>query len=212
MKRKLLFLSTIVAALFNVSASYAYQGDTEYQEYSEKQSEQTDQTNTNQCTPDPNMQGGNTCTNNPQSNLNTTNTVNGGNGAAAPKPLQNSSTEQVAGTIRTINRIQLPNETQVQLILTTNQGDILVIVGPESFLQQSKIGFQPGDKITVTGFKVSANGHEAMIAAQIQKNGATLQLLNENRMPLWMQNQGMQQQGYGNPYSGRQNFNKPYSH
>jgi hypothetical protein len=130
---------------------------------------------------------------------NTMSQTNGGPGSPSSKILQTSSTEQFAGTIRSVNRVSLPNETQIQLVLTTDQGDVLVIVGPASFVDQSKFKLQAGDKVTVTGYRVTGNGQQVILAAQIQGSNRSLQLLNENRTPVWA-SRGSQYSGTQHPY------------
>ncbi len=122
------------------------------------------------------------------------------------KPLQTQSTEKVTGTIKSMERVALPDQQQVQLTLTTDKGDILVVVGPQSFLDQSKVKFQTGDKITVKGFRVTANDKEMIVASEIEKGGMKLQILDKNRMPIWRQGQpyqGQQQQQQFRGYQGQ---------
>ena len=106
-------------------------------------------------------------------------------GPSSSQNPQSTSTQKFASTVKAVNRVQLPNQTQIQILLATDQGDVLVIVGPANFVDQSKVKFLSGDKVTVTGYPVVVNGNRLIIAAQIQKNGSTLQLLGENRQPLW---------------------------
>lgn len=108
-----------------------------------------------------------------------------GYGAPTGKVLQTDSAEKFTGTVRSINRVNLPNQTQIQMVLSTERGDLLIIVGPSSFIDQQKIKFAAGDKVVVTGYRIKANGKEVITAAQIQRNGNTLQLLNEKRQPMW---------------------------
>ncbi len=121
------------------------------------------------CTGDPNLIGG------------------GNRGAAAPtgKVLQIESTEKYIGTVQSINRVAMPNQTQIQMILATDQGDVLIILGPANYIDQQKIKFQAGDKVTVLGYRIKANGSDVIMAAQVQKNGNTLQLLDNKRQPIW---------------------------
>lgn len=114
----------------------------------------------------------------------------GENSSEAKPPLMTASTENFTGVVESVNRVSLPNGAQIQLILRTDEGNMLVILGPASFLDQAKIKMQAGDKVTISGYRVSANGRSVILAAQIQKNGSTLQLLDENRKPLWANPQG----------------------
>jgi|GEM_PF-2507925 len=118
------------------------------------------------------------------------NAINGRNGGGTAPPtgkvLQVESIEKFEGTIQSVNRVNMPsNQTQLQMVLNTNQGDLLVVLGPANYMDQQKIKFQAGDKVTVSGYRVKANGKDIITAAQVQKNGKTLQLLDEKRQPLW---------------------------
>ena len=123
----------------------------------------------------------------------------GVSGAPSGKVLQTESTEKFTGVVQSVNRVALPNQTQIQIVLSTDHGDMLVIVGPASFVDQAKIKLQAGDKVEVTGYRVTANGNDVILAAQIQRNGNILQLLDENRKPLWGPAPGMQGGGIQNP-------------
>jgi hypothetical protein len=90
---------------------------------------------------------------------------------------QVSATQQFVGTVKAVNRAELSDQGQIQLLLSTDQGDLLVILAPASFVDKSKIQFLAGDKVTVTGYPINANGQKVVLAAQIQKDGYTLQLL-----------------------------------
>jgi hypothetical protein len=144
----------------------------------------------------------------------------GPGGLASPQTPQSTSTQQFTGTVKTVNRVQLPNQTQVQLIVASDQGDILVILGPASFIDQAKIRFQAGDKVTITGYPVKANGSQVVLAAKVQKDGTTLQLLDENRKPMWKgsqsQHSGAQQypgsSSYGPSYGGSSSSPYPGSY
>lgn len=154
------------------------------------------------CTGDPNLIGpgrGGGCSGNMDSNRSgygygnanpnqgnrNDNSGSNGYGASTGKILQTESTEKFTGTVQSINRVNLPNQTQVQIVLATDRGNLLIIVGPAQYIDQQKIKFQVGDKVVVTGYRIKANGNEVITAAQIQKNGNTLQLLNEKRQPVW---------------------------
>jgi hypothetical protein len=134
------------------------------------------------CTGDPNLIGGPNQYNNQYDS--TTSSFSPSN-TTSKKMLQIESTEKFVGTVESINRVTLPNQTQIQMVLKTDQGEKLIILGPASYIDQQKIKFVAGDKVTVTGYRITANGSEVIMAAQVQKNGNTLQLLNETRQPAW---------------------------
>jgi hypothetical protein len=129
------------------------------------------------CTGHPNLIGGN--------HTSTSRIAPGTQPTRAP---QAESFETIMGTVKSVNRVPFPDHVQIQLILTTNNGqDVLVVVGPSNFIDQSLVKVNSGDRVTITGFRLLANGQQVFKAAQIQKNGATLKLLDEKRQPLWRQ-------------------------
>lgn len=206
MKSKFFLLSTIISSCILTiacnqstadelnSKTLAYDGQqgAQYAPYAPQQGRAG--TNPNMPTAPGNVNGqrpcypASRCTGNPGS-------IGGGYGnnygasSQAPAPtgkvLQIESTEKFVGTVQSINRVALPDQTQIQMILTTDQGDLMVILGPASFIDQQKIKFQAGDKVTVLGYRVKANGADVITAAQVQKNGTTLQLLDNRRQPVW---------------------------
>jgi len=240
MKNKFFFLSTIISScIFTITCNqFTAQEMSPYMPTGGKQSCYP----ASKCTGDPNLIGGNrgyggnqTCPSNngrgSNGNYSNSSYYNGNSSYSydnqnnpSSGPLQTESTEKLNGTVKSVNRVTLPNQSQIQLIVTTDQGDMLVILGPSNFVDQSKIKMQAGDKIAVTGYRIKANGNDVMIAAQVQKNGNTLQLLDEQRNPLWenpantqnsdMKNgqNGMQngQNGMQNGQNGIQNPTMPY--
>lgn len=112
------------------------------------------------------------------------------NGNGKPmEALRTSAVDKFKATVTRVDRIRMPNETQIQLIVDTDQGEKKVIVGPARFVDQSKVKVQSGDKIEIYGYVVRANGDEVIIASEIKKNGNSLKLLDDKRQPLWQQNQ-----------------------
>lgn len=108
-------------------------------------------------------------------------------GPSTGKVLRTESSEKYVGTVKSIDRIDLPDGTQVQMMLTTERGDLQVILGPANYLDQQKIKFSAGDKVTVIGYPIKANDKIVIVASEIKRNGSALRLLNEKRQPLWSQ-------------------------
>lgn len=120
-----------------------------------------------------------------------------GNGAPAAKKLQTSSIESFKGTVTSVSRDRQTDGRQfVQIKLDTNDGEKTIMIGPASFVDQSKVKLLVGDKVTVKGFRIGANGSEVIMAQSVDKNGNILQLLNEQRQPLWQQQSGQQYNQY----------------
>lgn len=73
----------------------------------------------------------------------------------------------------------------IHLDLKTLSGTFDVHVGPSAFLAAKHFTFAKGDRIQVTGSKVTLQGHEAIIAREIKKDGKVLTLRNAQGIPEW---------------------------
>lgn len=208
MKNKFFLLSTIISSCIFTPVCYADASDNTIPVPPKRSCYPA-----SKCTGDPNLMGGYGYDNNNMGGQ------NGMMGSPSNKVLQTQSTEQFEGTVKSVNRVALPNQTQIQLVLTTADGDMLVVVGPSNVVDQGKVKLQAGDKITVVGYRINANGNPMVMAASIKKNGYELKLLNENRQPVWGTDSSVQdpmQPGSRSytqqmPYSGTQNPYMPNS-
>jgi hypothetical protein len=77
------------------------------------------------------------------------------------------------------------------VLLKTDQGSLLVHLGPGWYLDEQKFTVKAGDTLEATGSKVTLNNQPAMIAREIKVNGKTLKLRDDQGFPVW---RGM---GYG---------------
>ncbi len=74
----------------------------------------------------------------------------------------------------------------VHLFLRQQSGEITEVhLGPRWFLDNQDFRIQQGDSITVTGSRVSFNGHPVVIASEVTDNGQILRLRDEQGYPLW---------------------------
>ena len=85
------------------------------------------------------------------------------------------------------------------LTLKTDQGSLLVHLGPGWYLDEKKFAVKVGDTVEATGSKVTLNNQPALIAREVKANGVTLKLRNEQGLPVW---RGMGRGGMGGPGSG----------
>jgi hypothetical protein len=83
--------------------------------------------------------------------------------------------------------------------LKTDQGSLLVHLGPGWFLDEKKFALKVGDTVEATGSKVTLNNQPALIAREVKANGATLKLRDDQGLPVW---RGMGRGGMG-PGPGR---------
>ena len=69
-------------------------------------------------------------------------------------------------------------------ILKTDQGSIMVHLGPAWYLDQQKLALKAGDALEVTGSKVTLNNQPAIIARDLTVNGKTTKLRDDQGFPL----------------------------
>lgn len=101
------------------------------------------------------------------------------------KQLRAESVEKIKGTVKNVNRVQYPDGPQVEITLETDNGDLKVLLGPAWYIDQNKVKVNSGDKILVIGYPVNANGDRVIMASEIQRNGASLKLRDDQRNPAW---------------------------
>lgn len=77
-------------------------------------------------------------------------------------------------------------------IIKTDQGSILVHLGPTRYMNQLQIQLNPGDAVEVTGSKVEMGGRTMLMAKEVKVGGKIFQLRDDQGLPLW-QGQGRQQ-------------------
>jgi len=96
--------------------------------------------------------------------------------------------ETVAGEITKIDKL-VPMRGMhkgVHLLLKTNAPEPLVVhLGPDWYVERQEITLKPGDKIQVRGSRITFDGKPAVIAAEVTKDGKTLQLRDANGVPVW---------------------------
>jgi hypothetical protein len=73
----------------------------------------------------------------------------------------------------------------VHLILKSDKGEIEVHLGPQWHLDDQGAEFKSGDRIQVKGSRVTVQGKQVMIAAEVKKGDTTLILRDEAGVPVW---------------------------
>jgi hypothetical protein len=109
----------------------------------------------------------------------------GGNGRRAP--MYNPSTEMtVTGTVEEVqHRTRGSGWGGTHLTLRTEKGTLDVHLGPSSFLAEKQFTFAKGDRIEVTGSKVSYAGGDGLVARVVNRGDKTLTLRGSSGIPLW---------------------------
>ena len=85
------------------------------------------------------------------------------------------------------------------LFLKTDQGTMLVHLGPVKFLEQQQFTPKVGDTLAVTGTKMNTGKRDVILAAEVKSGGKTVTLRDAQGNPLWR----------GKGLGGRQKFLQP---
>ncbi len=89
---------------------------------------------------------------------------------------------------------------QTQVVhLKTDQGTMLVHLGPTRFLEQQQFAPKVGDTMSVTGSKLTTGKGDVILAAEVKSGNKTVTLRDAQGIPVW------RDQGKG----GRQRFLGP---
>jgi len=78
----------------------------------------------------------------------------------------------------------------VHMVLKTDKGSIPVHLGPSWYMDKQGVKFEPGDKVEVTGSRITFNKKPAIIASEVKKGGQALKLRDETGTPAWSRRGG----------------------
>lgn len=94
--------------------------------------------------------------------------------------------EELSGRIKKIHRTNERNDEVRSVYMELQTGDELIEVhlGPAWYIEKQDIP-KAGDKIHVSGSRISYHHKEIIVAAQIRRNGMKLVLRNEEGTPVW---------------------------
>jgi hypothetical protein len=120
-------------------------------------------------------------------------------GGMGPRLYNPQTVTTVKGQVEKLEEVTMGRNMAIrEVILKTDQGSLKVHLGPGWYLDEKKFVLKAGDTVEVTGSKVTLNNQPALIAREVQVNGATLKLRDDQGLPVW---RGM---GPGTGPGGRQ--------
>ncbi|OGR26002.1 MAG: hypothetical protein A2139_04895 [Desulfobacca sp. RBG_16_60_12] len=85
------------------------------------------------------------------------------------------------------------------VLLKTDQGSLMVHLGPGWYLDEKKFAVKVGDTMEATGSQVTLNNQPALIAREVKVKDTTLKLRDDQGLPLW---RGMGRGPGGGPGKG----------
>lgn len=74
----------------------------------------------------------------------------------------------------------------VHVTVKTKDGDLVVHLGPSWFIDNQEPKLQVGDKVTITGSRVTLEGAPVIIATEVKRGADTLKLREADGTPLWV--------------------------
>ena len=106
--------------------------------------------------------------------------------------------ETLSGEVVSVDKFT-PGENMssgVHFTLKTEKETIPVHLGPSWNLEKQAMTFAPGDKVEVTGSRITYEGQPTIIAGEVKKGGQVLKLRDAAGVPAWAgqgQGQGQRQ-------------------
>lgn len=95
--------------------------------------------------------------------------------------------ETLSGTVEKVDRFTPGRGMSygIHLLLKTDQETIPVHLGPGWYVEAQEVKVSPGDKVEVTGSRITFEGKPAIVASVVKKDGKTMTLRDANGVPVW---------------------------
>jgi hypothetical protein len=110
-----------------------------------------------------------------------------GPGSAYGRMYDAKTVDKVTGEVAKVDSI-IPMRGMsggVHVALKTEQGEVSVHLGPQWYLENQDVKIEPGDRVEITGSRVTVQGKPAIIAAEVRKGDEVLQLRDAAGVPVW---------------------------
>jgi hypothetical protein len=113
----------------------------------------------------------------------------GGWGMGAPygRMYDTKTVEMISGVVEKVRKITPMRGMSygVHLLLETEKGPVDVHLGPGWYIEHQDIKIVPGDRLEVTGSRITFKDKPAVIAAEVKKGEEVLKLRDSNGVPVW---------------------------
>jgi hypothetical protein len=110
-----------------------------------------------------------------------------GPGAGPPGPRYDKTTETtIAGAVKEVSHPEDGGGRKGEhLVIAAGEKTWTVHLGPASWVKSKGFSFAAGDAVTVLGSRIEVDGKPVLIAREVVKGEAKLELRDENGSPLW---------------------------
>ncbi len=110
-----------------------------------------------------------------------------GPGATYNRTYNPATVETISGEVVAVDKVTPTKGMSygIHLQLKTDKETISVHLGPGWYIERLDTKIEKGDKIQVTGSRVTFGGAPAIIASQVKKGDAVLKLRDDNGFPVW---------------------------
>lgn len=110
-----------------------------------------------------------------------------GPGSSYNRMYDTKTVETISGSVLSVDQVS-PDKNMssgIHLLLNTENGKMLVHLGPAWYIDNQDVQIEKGDNVSVTGSKVTYKGEQVIIAKEVTKGDQVLKLRDENGYPLW---------------------------
>lgn len=103
-----------------------------------------------------------------------------------PPPYDPAKEVTVSGVVKGIDTIEVADGKRSILVLTVNNENLGVLLGPETWVQKQGMAFAAGARVEVVGLTgYRYNGGSAIMPRTVKTGSKTLKLRDETGKPLW---------------------------
>ncbi len=88
------------------------------------------------------------------------------------------------GSRRTSGRAVARGFSGTHLVLNTDTGNLIVHLGPSSYISAEGFSLAKGDALEIIGSKVKLNGQDVLLAREVKKDGKVLTLRDAKGFPM----------------------------
>jgi len=78
-----------------------------------------------------------------------------------------------------------------EIVLRLGQQNLPVILAPHTFLEQQNFRVEAGDRVRVTGSRITIRGEPAMVAREVRKGDQVVAIRSGKGTPLWINPGGL---------------------